>query len=238
MNTLTPYFIPQWISVLFLIAIPLPFILLVLFIRNQAKKTSNRLAYVYVLTFFVLYLAFIAFASSRGLFNVVSFPPKVLIYTTFPYAFFLFVIVLNTTFYKKNIEHASLESLIKLHVFRVIGVFFILLAVHNALPKPFAFIAGFGDIITAVSSIAVAKAIQYKKKYAKTAAYLWNTFGFIDILFTAIAANILTKISIDTGSMGVDSLAVFPFCIIPAFAPPTILFLHWAIFQKLKKNTI
>ena len=238
MNILTQYFIPQWISVVFLFAIPLPFVLLVLFIRKGAKKTSSKLAYIFVLSFFALYLAYIAFASYKGWFNVVSFPPRVLLYTTFPYAFLLFGIVLNTDFYKKIVDNASIESLIKLHVFRVIGVFFILLAVHNALPKTFAFIAGFGDIITAVSSIFVAKAIQAKKKYAKTLAYLWNTFGFIDILFTALAANILTKISIDTGSMGVDSLAVFPFCIIPAFAPPTIMFLHWTIFQKLKKSTI
>jgi len=238
MSALPTYFIPHWISVLFLIAIPLPFILIVQLIRNQGKKGSNRLAYVYVLIFFVLFLAFIAFASNHGLFNVVSFPPKVLLYTTFPYSLLLFVFVINSKFYKKNIEEASLEELIKLHVFRIIGVFFILLAVHDALPKPFAYIAGLGDIITALSSIAVAKAVRYKKTYAKTAAYLWNTFGFIDILFTAVAANILTFISVNTGSMGVDSLAVFPFCIIPAFAPPTILFLHWTVFQKLRKDTL
>ncbi len=114
-------------------------------------------------------------------------------------------------------------------------MFFVLLAVHNALPKPFAYIAGFGDMITALSSIFVVKAIQQQKTHAKKLTYIWNVFGTIDILFTAIAANVLTKISIDTGAMGVDTLAMFPFCIIPAFAPPTILLLHWVIFQKLKK---
>jgi hypothetical protein len=46
-------------------------------------------------------------------------------------------------------------------------------------------------------------------------------------------ANVLTKISIDTGAMGVDTLAKFPFCFIPAFAPPTIIFLHVSIYKKL-----
>jgi hypothetical protein len=117
----------------------------------------------------------------------------VLLYTTFPYAFLLFGIVINTAFYKKVIENTSVRSLIQLHVFRVIGVFFILLAVYDALPKPFAFIAGVGDILTAVSSIAVAKAVHNKKKHARTAAYLWNIFGFVDILLTALMANVLTK---------------------------------------------
>lgn len=234
MNNLTQYFVPEWISIAFLIAIPLPFVLILLFVRKGAKKTQSILAFPLVAVFFALYLLYVGFASFQGWFDVVSLPPKVLLFTTFPYAFLLFGLVLNTKFYQKIVENAPLESLIQLHIFRLIGVFFVLLAVHDALPKPFAFIAGFGDVLTAISSVFVVKAIQNKKSYAKKLARIWNVFGTVDILFTAIAANVLTKISIDTGAMGVDTLAVFPFCIIPAFAPPTILFLHWAIFKKVK----
>jgi hypothetical protein len=67
---------------------------------------------------------------------------------------------------------------VKLHIFRVIGVFFILLAIHQALPKPFAFIAGLGDVITAISSIFVANAIKNNKSYAKKLTvfleHFWN----------------------------------------------------------------
>ena len=236
MNALTQYFIPQWISIAFLLAIPLPFILIALFVSKEAKKNNLKLAFPVVVTFFILYLAYVIFASFNGWFTQVLFPPKVLLFTTFPFAFLLFGVVLNTKIYKKILENAALESLVKLHIFRLIGVFFVLLALHDALPKPFAFIAGIGDVLTAISSIFVANAIKNKKSYAKKLTYYWNIFGTLDILFTAIAANVLTKISIDTGAMGVDSLAFFPFCIIPAFAPPTILFLHWAIFKKLQKN--
>lgn len=234
MNNLTQYFVPEWISIAFLIAIPLPFVLILLFVRKAAKKTQSILAFPLVAVFFALYLLYVGFASFQGWFDVVSLPPKVLLFTTFPYAFLLFGLVLNTKSYQKIVENVPLESLIQLHIFRLIGVFFVLLAVHDALPKPFAFIAGFGDMLTAISSVFVVKAIQNKKSYAKKLALIWNVFGTVDILFTAIAANVLTKISIDTGAMGVDTLAVFPFCIIPAFAPPTILFLHWAIFKKVK----
>ncbi len=165
---------------------------------------------------------------------VAAITPKVLLFTTFPFAFLLFFVVLNTEIYKTIVENTAIENLVKLHIFRLIGVFFVLLALHNALPKPFAFIAGIGDMLTAISSIFVARAIERKKSYAKKLVYYWNIFGTVDILFTAIAANVLTKVSIDTGAMGVDTLAFFPFCIIPAFAPPTILFLHWAIFKKIK----
>lgn len=233
MNTLVQYPVPQWMSIAFLITIPLPFVLITLFVRREATRLQQNRAFGAVAAFFIFYLAYIAFASHKGWFDRVSFPPRVLLLTTFPYAVLLFGGLLNTNIYQNILKNAPLENLVRLHVFRVIGVFFILLAVHDALPKPFAFIAGMGDILTAVSSVFVAKAIQQQKTYARRLTFYWNLFGTADILFTAIAANVLTKISINTGSMGVDALAMFPFCIIPAFAPPTILFLHWAIFKKI-----
>ncbi len=229
------YPIPQWMSIAFLMAIPLPFILIALLVRTEAKKIQNTMAFPAVAVFFVCYLAYIAFAGLNGWFNQVLFPPKVLLLTTFPYALLLFGVVMNTKIYQSIVENTPLENLVRLHIFRLIGVFFVLLAFYDALPKPFALIAGFGDMITAISSIFVVKAIQQKKSYAQKLTYYWNIFGAVDIMFTAVAANVLTKISIDTGAMGVDSLAMFPFCIIPAFAPPTILLLHWAIFTKIKK---
>jgi len=49
-------------------------------------------------------------------------------------------------------------------------------------------------------------------------------------------AIIFTKISIDRGIQGVEFLAEFPFCFIPAFAPPTIIFLHLLVYRKLSSE--
>jgi uncharacterized membrane protein (DUF485 family) len=236
MNPLTHYFVPNWIAIAFLIAIPLPFILIASFVRTETQKTQQyKWAYPCSIIFFILYIGYIILASNKGWFNQVFFPPKVLLLTTFPFATFLFIVIVNSKVYKTILANAPLQSLVRLHSFRIIGVFFIILALHDALPKPFAIIAGLGDMLTAISSFFVANAIQQQKKYAKRLTFFWNLFGTIDILFTAVAANLLTKLSIDNGSMGVDTLAVFPFCIIPAFAPPVILFLHWSIFKKLNQ---
>lgn len=232
MNELTPYFVPQWVSLLFLLLIPTPFVLISTFVF---KKSEKRIHFFITLTFFVFYLLYISIASYVGWFNVVSFPPRVLLYTTFPYAFLLFGVILKTPVCQKIITNTPVTAFIKLHIFRLIGVFFLLLAHYEALPTAFAWIAGVGDILAAIGSIFVVHAFNSKTSYSKKLAYIWNVFGTIDILFTAIGANVLTKIAIETGSMGVDTLAMFPFCIIPAFAPPTILFLHWVIFLKLKK---
>ncbi|MCZ8197889.1 MAG: hypothetical protein O9267_09810 [Flavobacterium sp.] len=229
------YYVPNWVSIAFLIAIPLPFILILNFIRIESKKLNNSIIFPISLVFFIFYILYVYLASYLGWFNQILFPPKVLLITTVPFAFLLFMVVAKTQKFQTILENTNLENLVKLHIFRVIGVFFIILAFYDALPKPFALIAGCGDMIAAITSLFVAKAIQNKNPNAKKLTYIWNVFGFIDILFTAIAANALTKISIDTGSMGVDTLATWPFCIIPAFAPPMIMFLHWTIFKKLKK---
>jgi hypothetical protein len=233
MQTLANYPYPQWMATAFTVVFPIAVILIALLAKKSTPIGNQSRVLYAVLGFYTLYLGYISFCSFNGLFDKVFLPPMVLLYGTFPLAIFLFTVVINSKMYKTVLENALLQDLVRVHIFRLLGVFFVLLAFHDALPKSFALIAGFGDMITAITSIFVAKAIENKASYAKKLTYVWNAFGFLDILFTAIMANVLTKISIDTGAMGVDTLAKFPFCFIPAFAPPTIIFLHVAIYRKL-----
>jgi hypothetical protein len=234
MNQLANYPTPQWIATAFTLVFPIAVFLVAFLARKSAPLDSKNRFFYTVLGFYILYLGYITICSFKGLFDTVFLPPMVLLYGTFPLAMFLFTIVINLKVYKTTLEKTRLSDLVRVHIFRLIGVFFILLAFHDALPKPFALLAGLGDMITAITSIFVAKAIENKQPYARKLTYAWNTFGLVDIILTAILANVLTKISIDTGAMGVDTLAKFPFCWIPAFAPPTIIFLHYSIYKKLK----
>jgi hypothetical protein len=234
MNPLAQYFVPQWVAVSFLLAFPIPIVLVALLAKKGAPQGKGGRYFAAVLGFYVLYLAYVAGASLSGWFDRVAFPPVVLLYTTFPLAFFLFAFVFYWPVYKSVWQNLRLEHLVQVHIFRLVGGFFVVLAYYDALPKFFALVAGLGDVLTALTSLGVVWAIRKGHPWAKRLTYAWNTFGLIDIMFTAIMANVLTKISIDTGAMGVDSLARFPFCFIPAFAPPTIIFLHVAIYLKLR----
>jgi hypothetical protein len=40
----------------------------------------------------------------------------------------------------------------------------------------------------------------------------------------------------DVCTQSLANIAEFPFCFIPAFAPATIIFIHVAIFKKLRKE--
>jgi hypothetical protein len=227
------YNFPQWIATAFTIVFPIAVVLIALLAKKSTPIGNQTRVFYAVLGFYILFLGYVSVCTFNGLFDGVFLPPLVLLYGTFPLALILFGVVINLKIFKDILQNALLPDLVRVHIFRLLGVFFVLLAFHDALPKPFALIAGLGDMITAVTSIFVAKAIENKAAYAKKLTYIWNTFGFLDILFTAVMANVLTKISIDTGAMGVDTLAKFPFCFIPAFAPPTIIFLHFAIYKKL-----
>lgn len=232
------YYTPDWLSLVFAFAIINPVILIVAFARKNSPQQKQNLIFGSIISFFVGYFFYVFIAGKNGLFQEASLPPRILLFTTFPYALFLFGIIDKLPISKQIFEKSSINDLIGLHIFRLIGSTFIILALYDSLPKSFAFIAGLGDVITAISSIFVVNTITKQKSYSKKLIFVWNTFGLLDIITTAILANVFTKISIDTGVMGVDTLAKFPFSLIPAFAPPTIIFLHILIYRKLKNFSV
>lgn len=227
--------IPVLIPFAFLIAICFP----VYTIASMAKKNaqSNTLFYG-ILSFYAVYLLAVGIASLNGVFRENTLPPKIIQLTTLPLLVFLMGIVFNSGTYKTLLKNTPVDQFILLHRFRLIGSFFIVLMLFGLLPPVFALIAGSGDIITALSSIWISRLIKNKRKHANKLAIIWNTFGLLDILITSAMAITLTKISMETGALGVDILATFPFCFIPAFAPATIIFLHISIYKKLLAKKI
>lgn len=227
-------YVPMWVSILFLIAIFFPIFMIANLAKTGVRNSlSAQSVYLSILGFYLAYLTYVSFAAFNGWFDEVSLPPKILKITMMPLLGFLLIVIFNLPIYKSILKNLQLSDLVRIHIFRLIGSFFLILGLYKALPLNISLLAGIGDIITAVSSIFVAQAIQNNKSYAIKLTWLWNTFGLLDILATSATAFILTKLSIETGSQGVDALAVFPFCFIPAFAPATIIFLHLTIYRKL-----
>jgi hypothetical protein len=142
--------------------------------------------------------------------------------------------VFRTNTFWGILENVKLSDLVRIHIFRFVGVFFIIGWYYGILPKSFAFIGGIGDIFVAVTAIFVAILIDKKAKNFKKITLIWNIIGFWDIVSVIISAVYLTKQAIENNSIGVLEMTKFPFCLIPAFAPATIIFLHICIFKKLK----
>lgn len=235
MNILTPT-VPQWVSITFIFAIIIP-----IFVMGKMAKTgainSNLQSpkkYQYILQgFLILFFVYTSLMSFTGIFQENTLPPKIFLFTTIPLFLFYNLISSTNKNWKNIIHHISLSTLIRFHIIRFIGVFFLITYTYGALPKYFAVAGGIGDIIAAITAIFVANYAKKNKPHFKKVVFVWNCIGILDILNVVAAGLITTKISIETGSQGLTEIANFPFCLIPAFAPATIIFLHLTIFKKL-----
>jgi len=188
-----------------------------------------------VFVFYVIYLVYASVLSLKGVFSISSLPPRVFTLTTIPLTVILFAFIGNTGSFKKLLRSVRLESLIALHVFRVLGAFEIILYYYHLLHPGFAFSAGLGDIITALLALPVAGWIAEGKPWSIKAARIWNILGTLDIVTVLVLAVITARRSIIAGEQGDVELTMFPFVWFPAFGPATILFLHTAVFRKLRQ---
>jgi hypothetical protein len=150
---------------------------------------------------------------------------------------FFFGFIFNKPIYWKILDGIPLQSLVRLHIFRFVGVYFLIATYYNALPDHFAILAGLGDMATAFGAIFIAKAIEENKSWSRKATLIWNIFGFWDIVSVLVSAVLTTRYSIQhPENQSIVEISKFPFVWIPAFAPVVIVFMHIAIFKKLKRE--
>lgn len=230
--------VPVWIIVIFIAS----FLYAITLIANPVKQAAlnagmsadkSRNIQFSILGFYIMYFAYVSILSLRGVFYIYALPPKVIVFAALPLVIILFVIIGNTRLFKQLLRSITLESLIALHVFRLLGVFFIILYFYRLLPADMAFSSGLGDIITALLALPLAKAVSKRKSWSIKAVYAWNIFGAMDILVLITIAIVTTRRAMVTGEQGDLEMMRFPFAWFPAFAPATILFLHTVIFRKL-----
>jgi hypothetical protein len=232
---------PLWVIILFIIS----FLYSISFIANPAKQAAlnsgmtaakSRNIQLGIFGFYFLYLAYVSILSLKGVFYINPVPPKVMVFAAIPLTIILFAIIGNTKLFKKLLHSITLESLITIHVFRLVGVFFIILYCYKLLPAHLAFSAEMGDIITALFAWPVARWVSQRRSWSIKAVYIWNIFGILDIVNLLVIVGITVRKSLISGDDGgLQEMTIFPFAWFPAFAPATILFLHTAIFRKLQQ---
>jgi hypothetical protein len=234
--------VPPWVSVSFCLVFPITIYLIAKTIKQgavQAQIPDNQANKLFkgVIVFFVLYLTYVSGLAFTGLLSENSLPPKVLIFTALPLMIFFFGFIFNKPIYWKILDGIPLQSLVRLHIFRFVGVYFLIATYFNTLPTHFAILAGLGDMATALGAVFIAKSIEENKSWSRKATLVWNIFGFWDIISVIISAILTTRYSIQhPESQSIVEITKFPFVWIPAFAPVVIVFMHIAIFKKLKRE--
>ena len=212
---------PIWVSALFIIGLVFVPILIARAVRKAAlnagfdPRKQQKISYG-IYAFYGIIGIYASILSLSGFLTIITRPPRAIVFLTLPILLF-FILFTRTRLYKTLVEYIDIRDLIMIQIFRLVGFVFIVLYLLNYLSATFALRAGPGDVITAVASIPIAYFVFTTKKWNILMAYLWNIFGLADILLvvgTAIYLNNTTPTSI-------SELALFPYGLVAAFAPPT-----------------
>jgi hypothetical protein len=128
----------------------------------------------------------------------------------------------------EGIARLDPSTLAVLQTFRVIGAVFLVAWWRGALPGGFALPAGIGDVTVGVTAPFVAAAVASRKPYARWLFVAWNVFGIADLV-TAVTLGVAhspTVVGFIHSAITTNSLAAYPFGLIPAFAVPLAIILH------------
>ncbi len=133
---------------------------------------------------------------------------------------------------RENPFHKGLVLLTVPHVFRYIGLSFLIVGVTNSPLDPrFALPAAYGDLITAILAVIAVMALLAKFRYAVSIVWVFNIVGFIDFLIAVTQGLRYTH----PAEMGATYF-------IPILAVPLLFVSHLLIFWMLiaknrKENT-
>ncbi len=145
-----------------------------------------------------------------------------------------FFLLFSQTF-RKLLTVTPMHWIIGIQVFRVLGGVFLIGYIQGLLPGIFALPAGIGDILTGITAPLVAYWSYKNGKGARLIAYIWSSFGVLDLV-NALTLGALAQTPLIKTEPTTALLAALPFVLIPAFAVPRSLLLHGYTLWLLGKR--
>jgi len=126
--------------------------------------------------------------------------------------------------------------LIGLNALRVLGVLFLALAAVGRLSGPFPYSAGWGDIITGVLAIPVARLAMGGSSRGSFAIAAWNAFGTADLI-AAVTLGITSAqgspLQLIHAGVGSEAMQHLPFSLVPTVLVPFFLITHAIVAAQL-----
>jgi hypothetical protein len=134
------------------------------------------------------------------------------------------------------IAGVSVAPLVGLHVTRLAGGLFIVLAAQGRLSNPFASIAGWGDILAALTAIPAAIIAYRARSGWEKWVLAWNIIGFADFI-SAITLGITSQpgspVRLFLAEPGTAILGQLPWRFIPSYFVPLYMLIHIGLFIRL-----
>jgi hypothetical protein len=144
----------------------------------------------------------------------------------------LFLCFLNAPGFRSWIYQLNFRWLLSIHFCRFVGFYFLWLYSRRELPFEFAVPGGCGDTLIALGAVVLC-GTQLGPVFLRRLLWIWNTLGFIDILFVVITA---ARLGIqDPSSM--KALTYLPLSLLPTFFVPLIFFSHGIVARALWRDS-
>jgi hypothetical protein len=125
-------------------------------------------------------------------------------------------------------------SLIRLHLWRLVGLVFLALMMRGQLPALFAVPAGLGDILIAMTAPWVARTLDARG--GRRRALIWNLLGMADLV-VAVGLGIMTSpgpANVFHTTPTSEVMTTFPMVLVPAFLVPLAFTLHVVSLWQLR----
>jgi hypothetical protein len=151
----------------------------------------------------------------------------------------LILAYLTSASFRAAADSLPLSFLVGSHLWRFVGVGFVIGALEGVLPMGFGIPEGLGDIIAALGALLLLPMIR-KGTAPRGWLLAWNVFGLVDLL-SAITMGLLYSESalgvLSPGTPTTRLLVTFPVSLIPTFFVPLFILLHLLTFKKLAAGT-
>jgi len=194
---------------------------------NQDVKTSLRI----MLGFVAAWLTGSIIFSLLGLFNQPNKPPTFFgLFLAGPILGFLAAYI-----FSKKVRDAlvalPLWAITATHSLRLVGIAFVISAVTHELAPPFGWIAGIGDIVSAILSIPLAMSL-YQKRYSqglRSRFIVWNILGLLGLFLSVILGLLYSPSVVGILSSAISNtraLSFLPYSLFPTFYVPILILLH------------
>jgi hypothetical protein len=174
-------------------------------------------------------------AGLRGLVNQAGGPPLVLFgFVVVPILGFVAAYRFSPGF-RAFARRIDLALLVGSHLWRFVGLAFVVAWLNGALPAGFAVPEGFGDIVAAAGALALVPMLR-RGTASRGWLLAWNTWGLVDLV-SALAMGVLYSDGplglLAPGTVTTRWMVTFPVSLIPTFFVPLFLLLHALTFVRI-----
>lgn len=146
------------------------------------------------------------------------------------------VLALSSAKVRQALMPLPVPLLVGLNSIRVLGGFFLLLAMQGRLSGPFPLLAGWGDVITGLAAISLTMAVARNFQGNRGRLLAWNVFGILDLV-VAVSLGVVSApgspLQIFGGTIGSTAVWMLPWSNIPTLLVPFYIITHGIIFAKL-----